>query len=728
MPNPGGKVENLMPHWQQPKWNHETKAVRVPKPFCDEILRYARKLDDGRVTLQSQGKSLIELLEEANLDLLFKVKNQLPILIRKAKSASLDRRIEEGLIKIFPSDGIITKSHEEVRLNKLITDYGAWLSRLASQDVALPRRHAKNALSILEKCSGKLSLNLPKWEKVEGAYPVGVYFEKPTGRNRLILLEDKETVALSCDLHDAHLAKQVLGYKFIVNPFRGWSYPIESAYRLIEIFKPLGYEIDMELEGLALEKRFFQGLELEKKYQAEERKALQRSKVLNSLISKAKLDSPLPNGWFLFDHQKKGIEWLLAHRLGGIHRGGILADEMGLGKTVQLLVAAKAMKDVYGCSVLVVCPASLKANWLREACMIGVEVEVYSWSKMPKLPKNKYVLIADEAHFAQGGEATARGKNLLKLANFGNALAVWLATGTPMRNGRPIELFPLLQAIEHPLGKNLDNYELRYCDAQNRTVRKGLTIWDTSGAINLRELSKLTSDVILQRKKKDCLDLPEKIRTIKAVPLTATQKRQINKEIAELVEDFLARANQGEVDAGAEALVTLGYVRKVNSKYKLDAAIKLAQELLGENQPVVLFTEFKNTAQKLHDELGGELLTGSTPQAQRQPMCDRFQTGKSKVFISTSKAGGVGITLTASSNVVLVDRPWTPGDAEQAEDRCHRIGTTSTVNAYWLQLGEIDKAIDDLLSKKGKHIEVVLNGKKRTVGSIEEIAIEYCSH
>ena len=86
----------------------------------------------------------------------------------------------------------------------------------------------------------------------------------------------------------------------------------------------------------------------------------------------------------------------------------------------------------------------------------------------------------------------------------------------------------------------------------------------------------------------------------------------------------------------------------------------------------------------------------------------------SKIFIGTIKAGGVGLTLTAANQVILVDRPWMPGDANQSEDRCYRIGQNNRINAYWIQLGAIDEAIDSLLAEKRDRIELVLKGKRKT--------------
>ena len=57
------------------------------------------------------------------------------------------------------------------------------------------------------------------------------------------------------------------------------------------------------------------------------------------------------------------------------------------------------------------------------------------------------------------------------------------------------------------------------------------------------------------------------------------------------------------------------------------------------------------------------------------------------------------------------DRPWTPGDAEQAEDRCYRLGQQNAVFVNWLRLGVVDESIDNLLAEKQRNIDLVLAGK-----------------
>ncbi len=102
-------------------------------------------------------------------------------------------------------------------------------------------------------------------------------------------------------------------------------------------------------------------------------------------------------------------------------------------------------------------------------------------------------------------------------------------------------------------------------------------------------------------------------------------------------------------------------------------------------------------------------------------MIDDFQERKTQALVCTFGAGGFGFTLTKAQTVVLIDRPWTPGDAVQAEDRLHRISQTGTVTAIWLQYGTLDEQIDTLLQRKQERISLVLEGKRKTLRGIKSI-------
>ena len=77
---------------------------------------------------------------------------------------------------------------------------------------------------------------------------------------------------------------------------------------------------------------------------------------------------------------------------------------------------------------------------------------------------------------------------------------------------------------------------------------------------------------------------------------------------------------------------------------------------------------------------------------------------------STLGAGGVGITLTAACTVILVDRPWTPGDVNQAEDRVRRIGQTRPVRSIWIRAFPIDEQIDSLIDHKEVNSSTAVDG------------------
>lgn len=88
----------------------------------------------------------------------------------------------------------------------------------------------------------------------------------------------------------------------------------------------------------------------------------------------------------------------------------------------------------------------------------------------------------------------------------------------------------------------------------------------------------------------------------------------------------------------------------------------------------------------------------------------KLQAGESAVFVCTFGAGGVGLTLTAACSIVLIDRPWTPGETFQAEDRVRRIGQTKNVKSYWVSGFELDKQIDQTIRSKEETSNAVLAG------------------
>jgi SNF2 family DNA or RNA helicase len=428
-----------------------------------------------------------------------------------------------------------------------------------------------------------------------------------------------------------------------------------------------------------------------------------------AMVVAAGLDAPLEDGRRLFAHQRAAVRWLLARR------GAVLADAMGLGKTLTALVAARTMVRLADCRIVVVAPVGLHAHWRREAASLGLWLELHSWARIPpQAPEAGTVLIADEAHFAQNLAAT-RTQAFLRLARHPRLRAIWLLSGTPMKNGRPVQLFPLLAAIGHPLGRDQRAFEERYCQGHWRE-QGGRRIWQVSGASHLEELQRLVRPLLLHRSKQHCLDLPPKHRRLVSVQLEPEAAHRFQQQLQERVEAYRRRAARGEVRRDAEALAVFTALRRIASSFKLAQAEALIDHLLAQGESVVVFTAFVASARHLQERFGADpialRLDGAVPARRRASLVDAFQDGASSLLIATFGTGGLGFTLHRARHVLLLERPWTPGDAEQAEDRCHRIGMGSSLTSHWLQLGVADQLVDSLIASKAERIALVLHSRQ----------------
>jgi SNF2 family DNA or RNA helicase len=412
------------------------------------------------------------------------------------------------------------------------------------------------------------------------------------------------------------------------------------------------------------------------------------------------LDKPLLNNWNLMRHQKEAVVF------GVENPKYLLADDMGTGKTISslytLLLWTKAFPEIRN---IVICPATLQKNWQKEAKeIIGVDVDTYSYSKIPEEMPDNFTLIADEAHYLQSGKSQ-RTQNFLNLALHPKCLGVYLLSGTPMKNGRPINLYPLLKAIKHPISIDKTRYEQRYCDAKSTNF----TRWDTSGSSNVAELRDKTKDSILRRTKAQCLDLPDKTVVLQSIEPSKAQINVFNEKITDLRISYQKRLDEGIITDTSRAIVELGQIRQSASSAKVESACELIDYLLDEGNSVVVFSVYKETCDTIAKKYNVTAFTGDLSLDRRDNVVQDFQNGKTKVFSGTIKAGGVGLTLTAASNLIMVDREWTPGDCEQAHDRIHRKGQKNHCVVTWLQYSIYDELVDAILMGKEKVISEFLN-------------------
>jgi len=293
-------------------------------------------------------------------------------------------------------------------------------------------------------------------------------------------------------------------------------------------------------------------------------------------------------------------------------------------------------------------------------------------------------------------------------------VGVLLLTGTPMKNGKPSNIFPLLKAVRHPLGRHQKAFEAHFCNGMLKNFGRGAQ-WDATGASNLDLLKRKVTSNLLHMTKEQCLtELPPMTTIFHDVPVSIRYQVQYEHSIK-----YLASVQANSSNMRDEAVLgAVQRLRVVCAHAKIEATVEMARTVLNKEPAVVIFTFFAQVAKNVHSKLETSgwpcsLLTGETPQKKRQELVDNFQNGLSSAFVSTFGAGGVGLTLTAASTIILLDRPWTPGETRQAEDRIRRIGQLKKCTSYWMRSFDLDKQIDGMLESKNQTTSAVLDKNQK---------------
>ena len=143
---------------------------------------------------------------------------------------------------------------------------------------------------------------------------------------------------------------------------------------------------------------------------------------------------------------------------------------------------------------------------------------------------------------------------------------------------------------------------------------------------------------------------------------------------------------------------------------------ELVEEAVENGKKVVIFSNWTQMTDVICNRLmkySPAVITGNISDNMRQIMVDDFQNNDNcKVIIGTIGAMGTGLTLTAGTVEIFMDEPWNRANKEQAEDRCHRVGTKENVTIYTLICkGTIDERINELVEKKGQMADALVDGK-----------------
>lgn len=282
---------------------------------------------------------------------------------------------------------------------------------------------------------------------------------------------------------------------------------------------------------------------------------------------------------------------------------------------------------------------------------------------------------------------------------------------------RPIEMQGILAQLGCGFAANWFSYAKRYCAGH-----KSRFGWDVSGASNLDELQeKLRSTVMIRRLKKDVLaGLPAKTRQVIEIPRAGfssalKKEEKIMKSVEEkrkMLEELKAQAELQKDDAGFRTKIDalretlkvdfaeISVIRHETALAKVDFTIDYLNEMLESNEKIILFAHHLDVLEKIYQAFPGIAVkfTGEMSGEEKQAAADKFQTDAGcKIFVASTMAAGVGITLTAAKLVIFHELEWTPSAISQAEDRAHRYGQKENVLVQHLV---IDGSIDSMLAKK----------------------------
>jgi SWI/SNF-related matrix-associated actin-dependent regulator 1 of chromatin subfamily A len=422
-------------------------------------------------------------------------------------------------------------------------------------------------------------------------------------------------------------------------------------------------------------------------------------------------------GGELAPYQWAGVRYVLEARRA------FLADEQGLGKTVEALAALEA-DDAY--PAVVICPASIKLGWQREAekwlphrrteviegrspvrpsaeiTILNYEIVAAHYEALGRLhPK---ALVVDESHYCKNPRAK-RTQAVRRLAatvpDGGLRLAL---TGTPVLNHAD-ELIAQLRVIGR----------LAYFGSGARFSQQ------FRGDLSEERLHwHLRRRCFVRRLKADVLpQLPAKRQVVVPVALTnESEYRLAERDVIEWLraQPLDLRELNAKIAATlrAERLAQLGALQRLAARGKLAAALAWIEDFLASGEALVVFARHIEVQEAVLARFPDALhLLGSDSLAAREASIAAFQDPAGPpLLIGATRVAGQGITLTRASNVAFLELEWTPAMHDQAEDRCHRIGQRDAVTAwYLLAANTIDEAMTRVIQSKRALVAAVTDGR-----------------
>lgn len=355
-------------------------------------------------------------------------------------------------------------------------------------------------------------------------------------------------------------------------------------------------------------------------------------------------------------------------------------------------------------------------------------------------------LIVDEGHRLKNHKCRLF-RELNELANgsvlVGGANKI-LLTGTPLQNNLT-ELWSLLNFLMPEIFDDLEFFQSVFAfdgvgedEAEENMIER-----EASGNI-VSKLHKILAPFMMRRLKRDVEEsLPDKKEVVMYVPMKKEQKEMydsiVSGELSKILEAATGNKTQlNNVMMQLRKCSLHPYLhfepndasgnlstdqRIIDVSGKLSVLDKMLSHFQKNGHKTLVFSQFTSMLDIIEDylvELRPQYkhcrIDGTVSLDSRKSQMHSFNTDPDLLcFLLSTRAGGVGINLTAADTVIIFDSDWNPHQDNQAQDRCHRIGQTKDVMVYRLiTSNSVELKILDKANSKRK-LERVVCAKQATI-------------
>jgi SNF2 family DNA or RNA helicase len=481
----------------------------------------------------------------------------------------------------------------------------------------------------------------------------------------------------------------------------------------------------------------------------------------------------------------------------------LVAYDLGLGKTVLTIAAIERLMDENKITEpgLIICLSSLKYQWANQIekftdgtsqalvidgtpkkraeqyeqafdwrnsgvdyIILNYEQVVNDWPSIKDLPRGFVVL--DEATAIKSFKSK-RSKAVKRLISSPYRFAL---TGTPIENGKPEELYSIMQFVDAPLLGRFDIFDKTFIVRNN---------W--GGVQHYRNLPTLHTklkEACVRKGQKDPDVAPYLPDSIHKDPVKLVLDRKAGKLYSQISNDLLDELDEaqtlfggnfnimahygyesnrggpedelrgkimskigclkmlcshpdllrisagkfglmnGEGSAYASSLVDNGSLDGLNSSPKLDYLAQYVKDFLEQDEAnkVVIFATYVDMLDLIAKEIGPEqcrLYSGKLDAKTKEENKIAFNTDVSVRVLISSDAGGYGVDLPAANLLVNYDLPWSSGAAIQRNGRIKRASSTwgTIVIQDLLIAGSIEERQHEALQYKTSVADAIIDGK-----------------